>query len=67
MYIDCSRFSNDSGAFADELLERTYVSLVPGADFGSHEAKRYLRLSYATPLEKLQEAVDRLEKYLAAR
>lgn len=67
VYIDCSRFSNDSGAFADELLERTYVSLVPGADFGSHDAKRYLRLSYATPLEKLQEAVDRLGKYLAAR
>jgi len=65
VYVDCSRFSDDSWAFADELLEKAYVSLVPGADFGAHESRRYLRLSYATPIAKLREAVERLSGYLA--
>ena len=67
VYVDCSRFSDDSSAFADELLENAYVSLVPGEDFGTHESRRYLRLSYATPLEKLREAVKRMSEYLSAR
>ncbi|MEK9775488.1 MAG: aminotransferase class I/II-fold pyridoxal phosphate-dependent enzyme, partial [Quisquiliibacterium sp.] len=67
VYLDCSRFTQDSGAFADELLERTYVSLVPGADFGSNQPGRYLRLSYAASMATLREAVHRLGKYLATR
>lgn len=67
VYVDCSRFSPDSGAFADELLERALVSVVPGADFGTHEHKRYLRMSYATPIEKIREALGRIGDYLAVR
>jgi len=67
VYADCSRFSDDSWAFADELLEQAYVSVVPGADFGAHDAHRYLRLSYATPIERLREAIERLSAHLAAR
>jgi len=67
VYVDCSRFSDDSWAFADELLNEAHVSLVPGEDFGAHDSRRYLRLSYATPIEKLREAVRRLSDYLAAR
>lgn len=67
VYIDIGRYSDDSAAFADELLEKTYVSLVPGSDFGANQPHRYLRLSYATSMAHLEEAVQRLEKYLAAR
>jgi aspartate/methionine/tyrosine aminotransferase len=67
VYIDCSRYSENSSAFADELLEKTFVSLVPGEDFGTHQCGRYLRLSYATPIEKLREAIERLGRYLAQR
>jgi aspartate/methionine/tyrosine aminotransferase len=67
VYVDCSRFTNDSAAFADELLQQTWVSLVPGDDFGSHEPHRYLRLSYATSMEHLQEAIDRIGRYLRGR
>jgi aspartate/methionine/tyrosine aminotransferase len=67
VYIDCSRYSDDSSAFADELLVNALVSLVPGEDFGSHQSGSYLRLSYATPMENLREAVDRLGRYLALR
>ena len=66
IYLDCSRFSRDSSQFASELLDREFVSLVPGDDFGSYEPKRYLRLSYATAMPKLEEAVRRIERFVKA-
>jgi aspartate/methionine/tyrosine aminotransferase len=67
IYADCSRFTHDADAFARELLEATGVVMVPGLDFGEHAAHRYLRVSYATSMENLAEAVERLGRYLAAR
>ena len=67
VYVDCSRFSDDSSAFADELLRNAWISLVPGDDFGENQPGRYLRLSYATSMEHLEEAVERLRRYLAGR
>ncbi len=67
VYVDCSRYSSDSGAFADELLQNALVSVVPGADFGSHQHRRYLRMSYATPIEKIREALARIAGYLSDR
>jgi len=66
-YADCSAHSDDSSAFALELLERIHVSVVPGKDFGRHEPSRYLRLSYANSMERLREAIARLGHYLPAR
>ena len=62
VYLDCSRFSADSNAHAAELLEQRGVALVPGMDFGQHDPQRYLRLSYATSLAQLHEAVARLRR-----
>ena len=43
------------------LLERAEVALVPGSAFG---AKGYMRLSYATSMENLEAAIDRLRDAL---
>ena len=67
IYADCSAFTHDSDAFAREVLDATGVVLVPGLDFGEHSARHYLRVSYATSMENLAEAVGRLGAYLAAR
>ncbi len=67
IYADCSAFTHDSDAFAREVLDATGVVLVPGLDFGEHSARYYLRVSYATSMENLAEAVSRLDTYLAAR
>lgn len=64
VYVDCSRFSDDSDAFAEAMLEEAGVAMVPGLDFGEHEHKRYLRVSYATAMDQLQEAVARLRAWL---
>jgi aspartate/methionine/tyrosine aminotransferase len=67
VWLDCSAFTRDSDAFAIEVLEATGVALVPGKDFGSNQPERHLRLSYATSLANLQEAVQRLQRWLPRR
>lgn len=64
VYADCSRFSTDSAAFALDLLTRAGVAVTPGIDFGSHECDRYVRFSYATARENLEEGVRRIRQAL---
>lgn len=64
IYVDVSRFSSDSWQFAFDLLRQTGVCTVPGRDFGYAAPQRYLRLSYATSYEKLEEAVQRIAQFL---
>jgi aspartate/methionine/tyrosine aminotransferase len=63
IYADCSRFGRDSETLAREILEQTAIALTPGNDFGSFESGRYLRVSYATDLDSLREAVARLQSW----
>jgi aspartate aminotransferase len=53
-----------SAGFCEDLLESQAVALVPGSAFGDD---RHVRLSYALSIERLHEAVARLESFLAAR
>ncbi|BAV33372.1 aminotransferase [Sulfuricaulis limicola] len=64
LYADCSRFADDSQAFALRLLEQAGVAITPGLDFGSHRAAQHVRFSYANTLDNLREGVARLRKYL---
>lgn len=66
VYLDCSPFSADSEAFAVAMLEQAGVAMVPGLDFGEHERQRYLRVSYATSMDHLREAIARLRAWLPA-
>ena len=65
VYADCSRFCDDAQRFAIDLLEQAGVSVVPGLDFGVHEPRRWLRISYATHLDDLREAVVRMGRFLS--
>lgn len=67
VYLDCSAFADSSTQFANEMLDQAGVSIVPGEDFGTHQPERYLRLSYAASMDKLQEAVRRLAGWLPSR
>jgi aspartate/methionine/tyrosine aminotransferase len=64
IYADVGRFGKGSSQFVRELLTATGVCLVPGLDFGTHEPERYVRVSYATALDRLQQAVERMHEYL---
>lgn len=63
VYADCSPLADDADALTRDMLAQAGVVMVPGLDFGSHAARQYIRISYATSLENLQEAVQRLKKY----
>jgi aspartate/methionine/tyrosine aminotransferase len=64
LWLDCSRFGNSSEV-AQRLLHEAHVSVVPGHDFGSNEPERWLRLSYAAPIEVLEQALARMAPVLA--
>jgi len=64
VYAGCSRFTADSFAFARDLLEQAGVAVTPGIDFGSHGASGHVRFAYTNPIERLQEAVSRIERFL---
>lgn len=51
-------------AFVEALLEEAKVALVPGSGFG---APNNVRLSYATSLDSLHQALDRIEAFIKAR
>jgi aspartate aminotransferase len=53
---------HDSNAFATYLLDEARVAVVPGTAFG---ADGYVRISYATSMDRLREGVARIEKAVA--
>ncbi len=52
---------SDASSFADALLSEAFVAVVPGEAFGM---PGHIRLSYATSLEDLREAIVRIEKFV---
>ncbi|MBC8389976.1 MAG: pyridoxal phosphate-dependent aminotransferase [Actinobacteria bacterium] len=46
--------------FADLLLEKANVAVVPGGAFGADE---YIRISYATSMDNIEEGLNRIEEF----
>lgn len=63
---DARKFSNDSYKFAFEILEDAKVGVAPGIDFGSN-AEGFIRFSYTNSMEKIDEGLNRLERYIQKR
>lgn len=63
IFCDAHKFTTDSYAFAFDVLEKTHVGITPGVDFGTG-GEGFVRFSYANSIEKIAEAMDRLEHYL---
>ncbi len=64
LWADISKYSDDSVAFADELLRECHVAITPGVDFGSNGTEHYLRFSYTRKIEHMAEGVQRLRDFL---
>ncbi len=61
-FPDISSFGLSSKEFADRLLDEEGVALAWGTSFGDY-GEGYIRISYATSLDNLKEAVKRLERF----
>ncbi|MDK1376162.1 MULTISPECIES: aminotransferase class I/II-fold pyridoxal phosphate-dependent enzyme [unclassified Sinorhizobium] len=64
-YVDVSRFTNDSMAFARRMLAEINVAATPGFDFDPVEGHRTMRFSYAGSAAEMSEAMDRVARWLA--
>ena len=64
LFVNIKSVMSDSMKFCQELLEEEGVALVPGVGFGRDG---YVRLSFATGMEKLQEGLKRLERFCKSR
>ncbi|MBC7120665.1 MAG: pyridoxal phosphate-dependent aminotransferase [Candidatus Methanosuratus sp.] len=53
-------FVGDDSALSEKLLLEARVATVPGSAFGS-AGRGYLRLAYTVPIEKIREAMDRID------
>jgi len=63
VFADGRKFFSDSYKEAFKITEEAKVGVTPGIDFGSG-GEGFLRFSYATSLENIEEGLDRLEHYL---
>ncbi len=63
-YVDATRYTNDSMAFARRMLAEIDVATTPGMDFDPVDGHLALRLSYAGTMAEMVEATDRLAAWL---
>jgi aspartate/methionine/tyrosine aminotransferase len=66
VFVNVKRYTDDSLAFAMEILRDAGVALTPGSDFGPG-GEGYMRISYANSLENIAQGMDQLEAYIKAR
>jgi aspartate aminotransferase len=61
-FIEKIKGINDDMELSEYLIEKAGVALVPGTAFGS---PGYIRISFATSIEVLKDALDRIEKVIS--
>ena len=67
IYADVSELTDDSRAFAAEILEKAGVAVTPGLDFDPERGGGTLRFSYARSTADIEEGLRRLKAFMAAR
>ncbi len=67
VYADVSHLTDDSRAFAREILDQAGVAVTPGLDFDPDRGGGTLRFSYARSTADILEGLDRLGRFMAAR
>ena len=64
VFPNISKFGMTSDEFATKLLETEKVAVVPGTAFGD-SGEGFVRISYAYSLERLKEALNRIEHFIS--
>jgi len=67
VYADTSGLAADSAAFCRDVLQEVGVAITPGLDFGTHRVADHVRFAYTVAMDKLEDGVDRLARYLRSR
>ncbi|MFT6932128.1 MAG: aspartate/methionine/tyrosine aminotransferase [Paracoccaceae bacterium] len=67
VYVDASDYTDDSLAFAAEILDQVGVAVTPGLDFDKIRGHQTLRFSYAGTTAHVVEGVARIKTFMATR
>ena len=67
IYADVTEFTDDSRAFAAEILEKAGVAVTPGLDFDKSRGAGTLRFSYARSTSDITEGLARLTRFMKER
>ncbi|WP_417741706.1 pyridoxal phosphate-dependent aminotransferase [Salipiger sp.] len=67
VYADVSHLTEDSRAFAAEILETAGVAVTPGLDFDPVRGHGTLRFSYARSTADIEEGLSRLQAFMKNR
>ncbi|GGG74709.1 aminotransferase [Salipiger pallidus] len=67
VYADVSHITDDSRAFAAEILEKAGVAVTPGLDFDPVRGGGTLRFSYARGTADIEEGLERLRVFMEHR
>ncbi len=67
VYVDVSDYTDDSRAFAREILDQAGVAVTPGLDFDPVRGHQTLRFSYARSTADIEEGLQRLQRFMSAR
>jgi aspartate/methionine/tyrosine aminotransferase len=63
-WFDTSGHARSSWDFCFDMMRRAHVALTPGRDFAQRDAGRFARLSFASSMDQLRLAVQRLSRSL---
>jgi aspartate/methionine/tyrosine aminotransferase len=63
VFVNAKGLNNSSRDLAFDILERSHVAVTPGIDFG-YGGEGYLRFSYTTSIDDIEEGIKRLREYI---
>ena len=63
LFCDISKLNKGSVEVANKLLDEAKVAAIPGGPFG---ADSFIRLSFATGMEKIKKGLDRIEEWVVS-
>ena len=66
LYADISNLTDDSEAWASELLDHAGVAVTPGTDFDLTRGHQTIRMSYAGATAEIEEAAKRIQKFMSS-
>lgn len=64
LWVYVGEYTDDSEAWALDLVDRTGVAVAPGVDFDPHHGREWVRLSLCATADDTREACRRLGEYL---
>ncbi|MGP9644303.1 MULTISPECIES: aminotransferase class I/II-fold pyridoxal phosphate-dependent enzyme [unclassified Halomonas] len=64
VWLDISRYSRDSQAFCERLLEEESVAITPGIDFAVRGGEHHVRIAFTNDVARLEEAVARITRFV---